>query len=146
MRHTFVRKSWFFCFKIMNTWVATSIVTILLFNQKSMKASLKTNNIKQDLTGIFFCTLQTSASSQVVNYLVTNPVFSLSIFPKRTVVKNDGSLQSSLVTSRNSIIEQKETEKNISWQHHSQTDLIKIVDILAQIHFFVFYKTIQHHK
>lgn len=98
----------------MNTWVATSIVTILLFNQKSMKASLKTNNIKQDLTGIFFCTLQTSASSQVVNYLVTNPVFSLSIFPKRTVVKNDGSLQSSLVTSRNSIIEQKETEKNIS--------------------------------
>lgn len=99
----------------MNTWVATSIVTILLFNQKSMKASLKTNNIKQDLTRFFFfCTLQTSASSQVVNYLVTNPVFSLSIFPKRTVVKNDGSLQSSLVTSRNSIIEQKETEKNIS--------------------------------
>jgi hypothetical protein len=46
-------------------------------------------------------------------YLVTNPVLSLSIFAKRTVVKKDGILQSSLVTIRNSVATKAEKKRRL---------------------------------
>jgi hypothetical protein len=52
-------------------------------------------------------------SGQVVSYLVTNPVLSLSIFAKRTVVKKDGILQSSLVTIRNSVATKAEKKRRL---------------------------------
>jgi hypothetical protein len=59
------------------------------------------------------------------DYLVTSPVLSLSILLNRTVVKNVGSLQSSLVTIRNSMCNQKRhpkgEKKRISWHPNGQT-------------------------